>query len=526
MTYSLSFSKKRSLTAFLGVFAAFAAVACGQGDAETAPPAGASTPSGEAGAAAEQKSEAEQRGGSASGGKTVVPSLRPLVVPASAADEGFGQQGAVTFEGKEGLGLEVHGLAIGPQGSVYVAGRHGGVVVALDGTGKVDRGFGRSGIAVYGTEDFYTTSLALQPDGKLVIGGLHTITEGYGDELDPNLGPPNQASFFRVGPDGQLDPAFGQGGISVVRLPEQVAVGVQAMAAQPDGKLLAAGGGGVNSPASDSGDFALLRLDDAGALDETFAAPGGFALYDVSPDQAEPTFELALSVLPGPNGTAYVFGYGTNPAAAGDFSNFNEDCLLARYLPDGRLDPSFGRGGVVYAGSPVPAGAAPARNFCRKGAVDAEGRVVIGGNSESDVAYDFMLARYLPDGQPDPSFGQGGTAIIDVGGQNGLDQLYDFALLPDGAIVAVGMTNAESLNVSLHGVVLRVGADGAVDPSFGEGGVVRIAQPGDPWIEGGTADPDQSPAYATLDKVAVQPDGKIVVGGRISFDAAFVVRLD
>lgn len=112
---------------------------------------------------------------------------------------------------------------LGPQGSVYVGGRYGGAVLALDGTGKVDLGFGRGGVARYGTDDFYMTSLALQPDGK----------------------------------------------------------------------LLAAGAGGVSSPASDGSDFALLRLDGVGALDKTFAAPSGFVFYDVSSEQTAATYELA-----------------------------------------------------------------------------------------------------------------------------------------------------------------------------------------------------------------------------------------
>jgi uncharacterized delta-60 repeat protein len=455
------------------------------------------------------------------------PAPVPVVVPAGFVDASFGRGGgAIVSDGGEGIGWEVAALAVDPAGSILVSGRDGGVLVRLRADGAIDSSFGSDGFATPGDVGSYmTTSLAVQPDGRVVLGGMH----GVGDEKDPNVGQPNQAHFYRLNPDGTLDPSFGQGGFSVVTLPE-TAVGVGAVALQPDGKLLAAGWGSpMRADGSADSDASLLRLLADGTLDESFSAHAGFVLYDVSDDDDERTDEYGHKVLPGPDGVTYVVGYGYHPDFAGDYTA-DCDCLVLRFSPDGQLDPAFGQGGAVYIDARVPEGTPPARNFCPSAAVDAQGRLVVIGFSEGDGSYDAMFARLLPDGQFDPSFGEGGLVMDDLSRQGSYDRVTDVVTLPDGSIVAVGSTHSGEPNSSFYGAIVRLTAAGERDATFGDGGLLRVTLPGDELV-GGEPDADGwGGSEVTLDRVALQADGKIVAGGHSGSNryvhGVFVLRLD
>jgi uncharacterized delta-60 repeat protein len=115
---------------------------------------------------------------------------------------------------------------------------------------------------------------------------------------------------------------------------------------------------------------------------------------------------------------------------------------LARYTPDGRLDESFGAAGKVVTDFGV-ARADKCVEPCQHGAaavaIQGDGKIVAAGGQGSD----FALARYLPDGRLDPSFGRGGKVVTDVGArpdrfegrQQGANAI---AIQSDGKIIAAG----------------------------------------------------------------------------------------
>jgi uncharacterized delta-60 repeat protein len=168
---------------------------------------------------------------------------------------------------------------------------------------------------------------------------------------------------------------------------------------------------------------------------------------------------------------------------------------LARYLPDGSLDPSFGAGGRVDtdAGSD------------EEGAYDVvalpDGRIVAAGAGGRTFENERMTAaRYLPDGSPDPSFG-GGDGVADVTGVEywGHDCLYAQAAAaqPDGKLVLVGSVGCGGEEGGVAIAVVRLLPDGRLDPSFDRDGTQTF--------DFGPCD------YGTA--VALQPDGKILVAG-------------
>ena len=146
---------------------------------------------------------------------------------------------------------------------------------------------------------------------------------------------------------------------------------------------------------------------------------------------------------------------------------------LARYLPDGRLDDTFGTGGKVTTdfGSPSFAGAGAL-------VLQPDGKLVAagGGAPISQLAgTDFVMARYLPDGRLDPTFGTGGRVITDFGGG---DIALALVLQPDGKLVAAGFSEFQSPNPIPHDerdfALARYLPDGRLDPTFGTGFEVNV----------------------------------------------------
>ena len=164
-------------------------------------------------------------------------------------------------------------------------------------------------------------------------------------------------------------------------------------------------------------------------------------------------------------------------------SNFVARFGLARYLSDGSLDPTFdGDGRVItpFAGVTYYTGHA----LARKVVVQDDGKILAVGELADDAGLYIALARYLPDGSLDLTFGGDGKVVVDAGVWP-----EDMVLQPDGKIVVVGWY-----------AIVRLLPDGTFDTTFGANGVV-------------TTD------LANNNRVALQADGKIVTAGAV-YDAA------
>lgn len=263
---------------------------------------------------------------------------------------------------------------------------------------------------------------------------------------------------------GALDPTFdgdGKARINVrLDVPHSAPVDV---AIQPDGRIVTIGG---------SYDFMAARHETDGSLDVGFGTGGRtFADIDGSPAavaiQADGKIVVAgrsraLSSQP------YVF-------------------TLVRYDTNGKLDSTFGAGGVVR----TPVGFGSSQTAAMALAVQPDGRLVAAGRFQGSRT-DVGLVRYNPDGSLDATFGTAGQVITAVGTSAHADGI---ALQPDGKIVVAGTTWVASQSDFL---VLRYDPAGALDPSFGSGGkVISDFGPGD-----------------TAVAVALLGDGSIAVGGR------------
>lgn len=292
---------------------------------------------------------------------------------------------------------------------------------------------------------------------------------------------------------GDLDPTFdGDGKVTTNFLPVDEARGV---AIQPDGKIVAAGVAicpPCASPATPHM-FALARYNRDGSLDPSFGGDGRVTT-DFNPGREDEAFAVAIQS----DGKIVAAGFALAPDA--DSSDF----ALVRYLPDGSLDPTFDLDGMVitdFAGG---------NDRGRAVAIQADGKIVAAGLAFSSACLpcngsptnNFALARYLPNGSLDPTFGFGGQQVTDFD-FGGPDEARGVAIQGDGKIVAAGVAICDPCVLPVTPVphdfaLARYNGDGSLDPSFGGDGRV-------------TTDFERNDDEAFA--VAVQTDGKIVAGG-------------
>jgi uncharacterized delta-60 repeat protein len=267
---------------------------------------------------------------------------------------------------------------------------------------------------------------------------------------------------------GDLDTTFGNGGKKTVNfggvdVPRAVLV-------QPNGRIVVAGGGG---PASS---FCVVRLRAAnGTLDPTFGS-GGKRRIDFGAED-DGVHGAALQA----DGKIVLVGDShLTPAVARLKANGSLDTTFAT---GGRKTFSWGALGRINAALVAP-----------------NGKIVLAGFSGPEGG-NVQLARLNTNGKLDTTFGTGGIAAVDFGGDDFGDAI---ARQADGRILVAGRSTAAGA------VVARVRATGVLDPDFDGDG--RVTLPG--------------AANGRATAVLVQPDRKIVVAGNAGgLGAMTVTRL-
>ncbi|MFT3884910.1 MAG: hypothetical protein QM724_05605 [Flavobacteriales bacterium] len=177
--------------------------------------------------------------------------------------------------------------------------------------------------------------------------------------------------------------------------------------------------------------------------------------------------------------------------------------LVVRLLADGTPDPAFGNSGTVTAvvGDGNTEGIAVA--------VLGNGRILAAGSTEKDTTRRMFVSRLLIDGTPDAGFAEGGTFISAV---SKAEHLNCMALQSDGAILLGGDVIGD---VTGSGCIIRLTAAGALDGSFGNGGVVEHTSYG-------------SEQDMMVNDMTVDASGKILATGLTNFNSnndVFVMRL-
>lgn len=336
-----------------------------------------------------------------------------------------------------------------------------------------------------------------QPDGKILLGGAFTQFDGQ-----------SVAGLVRLNPNGSLDVAF-QAAVFPLQNSAAGAGGqppaVYFMALQPDGKLLL--GGRFGSPVAAGGYRGIVRLLPTGQRDAGFQTPATL--------------------------TDDIFGLAVQPD--GRILTLNASGILYRFLASGAIDPGFQAGlyGRVSqlswpAGSPLVQ------------VQPGTGRILVASVMRDPPAQQpDYLTGLLPSGGIDPSFNNQ-SAASGVGGGKWVEMLATGELLVGGVAAEYGGTRGQLTPMALlnptgnrnqgfaplvqnYGVVadLLLQPDGKilVAGSFTEingavaHGLARLAANGEP----DTAFCRRAATDGSVGGLALQPDGKIWVGGRFGF---------
>ncbi|MGV3659989.1 MAG: hypothetical protein ACO1TE_07385 [Prosthecobacter sp.] len=380
-------------------------------------------------------------------------------------DASFASGGRILFP-LAASGGEANAVCLGVGGKIIVAGQgqEGGrrdfAVARLTEGGALDSSFRGGWVSSSLGGNNSASDAVVQSDGKILVCGQ----TGFGSSGAMTVARYTQA--------GELDQSFGTLGWARVNVAGSFSTYASRIVLQPDGKVVGIG----NSTLEEYWVMARFLAD--GTLDSTFGA-GGKVITSIGTGK-QGAYDVALQ----PDGKMVVVG-SAQPGADYDFA-------VARYLPDGSLDASFGAAGKVI--TTLSSGEDAARAV----ALQPDGKILVGGWATNTTgSIDFAVVRYLPDGALDLGFGVEGRALTAV--RQWDDKAYDMKLQSDGKIILAGNSaEGAGLGALTCSAVVRHLPDGTLDASFGSGGKVVTL-----------FNNDRCATYG----VALQADGRIVTVG-------------
>jgi uncharacterized delta-60 repeat protein len=314
-------------------------------------------------------------------------------------------------------------------------------------------------LSATGISSGVVTSAANYPGNKLVLAGQCETNAADKDFC-----------VWRLNRNGSLDSSFSGNGSAIVNVNGTSDI-ANAVAVDQNGRIVLAG---VCTP-SGQRDFCLARLTPDGALDNSFDNNGRLSTEIDGDDEA-----VAVAI----RRDGKILVAGTCKQGVND-SNF----CVARYETDGALDTTFFSTGT--------------RTFDMYGQNDnaaavlsqTDNRVIVAGTCKETSSGNnrFCVARFYASGMPDDTFGTNGKRAVDVVA-TAVNSLTAAALQPDGKIVLAGTCLVSGIRLAC---AARLLPDGSDDASFGSSGKSILLNYADD-------------VYVT--SVAVQPDGKIVLG--------------
>ncbi len=386
----------------------------------------------------------------------------------------FGAGGVVTTDLLATQGDWIEGVALQADGKIVAAGNNGLARYNADGTLDVgfNAGGSQPGTIVAGGYQHYFNDVALQADGKIVAAGMKLGT--YDLDFLVSRYTPAGIPDATFGVNGQVTLVF-QGGTSGTNDE------IEALAIQPDGKIVVAG----RAHNSSKSEWVVMRFLPNGSLDTSFDRDGKLTTTFGNKTSTPAPYAVVLQ----PDGKILVAGnvYGGTTSRT--------DFAVVRYNADGSLDQTFGQGGKVRTDFGSEVGQAMGVDEARSIALQSDGKIVVGGNTTGGITYterQSALVRYNPNGSLDSTFD--GNGKVSRSGP----RYESVSIQPDGKIVAGGGDGT--------GLVDRFSAAGSPDTSFDLDGR-RTLNDASSFIY-----------LSTARDVAIQPDGKIlVVGGSDSY---------
>ncbi|HYF34382.1 MAG TPA: hypothetical protein VD994_03750, partial [Prosthecobacter sp.] len=330
----------------------------------------------------------------------LIPSLCSAQAPAAGLDISFGA-GGKSIATLPGYTTQTFGIDRQADGKFITVGQAwaGGTtyrmaLTRLNADGTLDTSFGVNGFVVYGPSSGLTYAarcLKVLADGKILVAG-----DASGSVV-----------VVRFLATGALDSSF-----TVTSTFVGTNAQVTAMAVLSDGRCLVAANA-LRSGNSDN-DGHVLRFTASGNVDSSFASSGRFT-YGGSGEQT------VAGVVVLPDGKILHAGTANG-----------QDMYVARLTPAGSMDTTFRSTGRTLISAASGSTVEGARALC----LDADGNIVVVGQSNPGAANDILVARLTSTGFLDTVFSGDGWLLTNLGGTSGLPT--GLAVQADGQILISG----------------------------------------------------------------------------------------
>ncbi|MBN2547676.1 MAG: hypothetical protein JXB15_00850 [Anaerolineales bacterium] len=384
--------------------------------------------------------------------------VAPGSLDASFSGDGKATGGWAAFnDGATAIAIQRDGKIVMAGYTEYSDGDEDFMVLRYNADGSPDSSFGLMGMVMTSFDSLNidrANAVAIQPDGKILAAG-YVYASGLAD-----------IAVARYNSNGSLDTTFDGDGMAVISISSDDDMAA-AMVIQPDGKILLAGSTYIGSY-----QFALVRLNSNGSLDTTFDGDG--KVYTV----VGANYDYGRAVALQNDGKILVAGY--------SYSIDTQDISLVRYNSNGSLDTTFCGDGRLLTDI-------TADDRAYAVAVQADGKIVVGGVAMYASGRDFILARYLSNGSLDLSFGVNGISSADICGSS--EEMSAISIQPDGMIFMAGYCATSPTD---DFILVRFNREGGLDASFDGDGKTMTDFSGN--LDRGNA-------------IALQPDGKVIVVG-------------
>jgi uncharacterized delta-60 repeat protein len=340
--------------------------------------------------------------------------------------------------------------------------------------GSLDTSFGTGGKTTITVGNYcVASSLAIQTDGKIVVGGYTYIT---------TIGSTSSLFLTRHNTNASLDTSFDTDGIvTTAGIGSGIGSGIgQPIELQADGKIVLLASG------------AVLRYNPNGSLDTSFDTDGVLAIPTVVGIS-----DYFTSIATQTDGKIIIAGYEYNAGA--------QDFVILRFLTNGALDTSFGTGGKVK----TDLGSNSELVYAIK--IQADGKIVLAGGISNQTSPNpptsagFAMVRYNVNGTLDTSFDTDGivtTYFSQFAVGLAIEIRADGQIFLGGTRYTIPTTQISSYNSSF--ILTKYNSNGSLNTSFGTNGEVTTKFSNNDYLE-------------FLSTVAFQPDGKLLAAGSISF---------
>lgn len=385
-------------------------------------------------------------------------------------DASFGTNGKVITT----VGSNLNDMVLQPDGKIVAigdiapAGTNDQFVVArYMPNGSLDTSFGTNGSlkTLYGAK-CGAWSVVLQADGKIVVAGYTSVATNNSGHRD--------AMIVRYNTDGTPDATFGVQGIKI--LPFTDSGKATTVDIQSDGKIIVGGQLG--------GKFLVARLLENGDLDVSFNTVG-YTTYS----KFNGYYEVgAIKVLN--DGKVLVAGRG------------DSIFVVVKYNQDGSSDTSFGNEGFVD-----PAGITATPAIIYNMLTLSNGDFIVAGGAMYSGKYMGVMVKFNSIGALVTTFANNGVLITDVSAGTST-QAIDVVTFNDK--IYAGYSSGPTTNYDFR--LSAYSMDGALDTTFGDQGSIQF------YFGSATV-------HDYLHSVVMQPDGKILMGGRSATGGFSLARI-